>query len=104
MEYIQNIQTNALDSGGFHLGSSELTKIAKALSSTTRQKILKELVNSPMDVSEIAAKLGQTEANISAQIAILQKASLVSCDYQPGGHGVRKVCRTALEKIQIWIN
>ncbi|MCF2139141.1 MAG: helix-turn-helix domain-containing protein [Candidatus Lokiarchaeota archaeon] len=101
MEIIQNIQNNRIDSSGYQLETPELVKIAKALSSVTRQKILKELTMAAMDVSEIAAKLGQTEANISAQIAILQKAKLINCDYRPGGHGVRKVCSLSLEKLEI---
>ena len=83
------------------LDSKDLVAIAKALSSNTRITILKLLNQEEMDVSKIASKLEQTEANISAQIAILQKAKLVTCTYQPGGHGVRKVCRLNVNELLI---
>jgi predicted transcriptional regulator len=79
----------------------EVAKIAKALASETRLQLLKLLSEKNMDVSRIAAKLNQTEANISAQIKILEKAGLLKSHYEPGEHGVRKVCETAAEKIII---
>lgn len=78
-----------------------LEKLAKALSSKTRQDILKLLMKKPLDVSKLAGLLKQTEANISAQIQILQKAGLVTSHYEPGGHGVRKICQVAFHKIEI---
>ena len=101
---MESIQTNdevANIALNLKLGEENLIKIAKALSSKTRQTILRILNEEPKDVSRIAAILGQTEANVSAQIAILQKIGLVSCNYQPGGHGVRKICSVAVREIQI---
>lgn len=63
----------------------------KALSSKTRWKILKNLKHR-LDVCQTAKKLKQTEANISAQIKILEKANLVTPKYEAGRHGVRKFC------------
>ena len=54
-----------------------------------------------LDVSRIAEALKQTEANISAQIKILEKAGLITSRYEPGAHGVRKVCEPACEKLII---
>nr|MDO8082964.1 ArsR family transcriptional regulator [Candidatus Freyarchaeota archaeon] len=79
----------------------EVAKVAKALASETRLQLLKLLSEKNMDVSRIAAKLNQTEANISAQIKILEKVGLLKSHYEPGEHGVRKVCETAVEKINI---
>ena len=101
MEIVQDIKSISNENAFFTLETPEMTKVVKALSSATRQKILKILNHDSKDVSSIAAILGQTEANISAQIAILHKAGLVSCTYQPGGHGVRKVCSLAIGKIEI---
>ena len=83
------------------IGDENLVKIAKAISSPTRQKILLELYKQPLDVSRIAGKLKQTEANISAQIQILQKAGLVTSHYEPGNHGVRKICEVTFTKLEI---
>ena len=82
----------------------EISKISKALKSPTRQKILSILREEPLDVSRIAKKLGQTEANVSAQIQNLQKAGLVECIYKPGGHGVRKICSVVVDKIIITLD
>jgi len=67
--------------------------IVKALSSKTRRNILQSIQTGPMDVSDIAAKLEMTEANISAQIKKLEEAQLISCDYSSGKHGVRKISK-----------
>jgi len=77
--------------------------IGKALSSKTRWAILKLVSEKEMDVSRIAENLGQTEANISAQIKILEKAGLISSHYEPGEHGVRKICKPACKKLTIQI-
>ena len=69
--------------------------IMKALSSLTRRKILHYIQTSEngLDVSNIAAQLNMTEANISAQIKKLKEAGLIECDYCSGQHGVRKVSK-----------
>lgn len=87
----------------FIVEDENVAKIAKALASKTRWQILKLLKDKKMDVSRIAEVLNQTEANISAQVKILEKAGLVKSKYEPGEHGVRKVCEPAVEKIIIKI-
>ncbi|MHA1339645.1 MAG: ArsR/SmtB family transcription factor [Promethearchaeota archaeon] len=79
----------------------EISEITSALKSPTRQKILQIVKKSPMDVSELAKELNQTEANISAQIKNLEKVGLIKCSYKPGGHGVRKICEAVVDKIII---
>ncbi|MGQ4833333.1 MAG: ArsR/SmtB family transcription factor [Candidatus Asgardarchaeia archaeon] len=81
-----------------------VVKIAKALASETRWAILKILQKEQKDVSGIAKELKQTEANISAQIKILEDAGLVRSHYEPGDHGVRKVCEGTVKKIIIDIS
>ncbi len=85
-----------------HVDEEEhLIKVAKALSSKTRIQILKMTAEKDIDVSRIAAILNQTEANISAQIKILEEAKLLVSRYEPGMHGVRKICSTKVETINI---
>jgi len=79
----------------------QIKDLAKALASGTRQQILAFLKEEPLDVSTLAQKLNQTEANVSAQVQILQKAGLVTSTYRPGNHGVRKVCEPAIDVIEI---
>ena len=82
---------------------ANIAVIAKALASETRWKILKLLKDEKLDVSQIAEKLNQTEANISAQVKILEKAKLISSNYEPGAHGVKKICAPTVEKLIIKI-
>ncbi len=78
--------------------------VAKALSSKTRIKILKLTSEKDIDVSRIAGMLGQTEANISAQIKILETAKLLVSRYEPGMHGVRKICSTKIDTVIFKLN
>ena len=82
----------------------DVAKVAKALASETRWKILKLLKVEALDVSRIAEKVGQTEANISAQVKIMESANLIETYYEPGVHGVRKVCRPAIDRIILTID
>lgn len=77
----------------------KINKVAKALSSKTRVKILKMTSEKDIDVSRIAGILNQTEANISAQIKILEEAGLLISRYEPGMHGVRKICSTKVDTV-----
>ena len=82
-----------------HVNEERITLVAKALSSNTRIQILKMTSEKDIDVSRIASMLNQTEANISAQIKILEDAGLLLSRYEPGMHGVRKICSTKVETI-----
>ncbi|MHA1209131.1 MAG: ArsR/SmtB family transcription factor [Candidatus Freyarchaeota archaeon] len=73
--------------------NEEVAKIAKALASQTRWEILRLLREKKMDVSRIAETLKQTEANVSAQVKILEKAGLLKSHYEPGEHeGALSTC------------
>jgi predicted transcriptional regulator len=93
----------AIDSHTMVLNMDEenLISIAKAISSPTRVTILKLLNQRPMDVSELAKALKQTEANISAQIKLLDQAGLITCRYEPGDHGVRKINEVTFRRLAI---
>lgn len=103
MENSASAQSSALDGEIRELDITldQISKLAKALSSQTRHRILKMLRKKPLDVSRIAEGLGQTEANVSAQIKILAAAGLIDFEYQPGHHGVRKICRPKVDLITI---
>ena len=83
----------------------QIELIVKALSSHTRRQILHKIQSTinGMDVSNIAANLNMTEANISAQIKKLEKAGLIKCDYCSGAHGVRKISKLAWDELCIKI-
>ncbi len=77
----------------------QIINLAKALSSETRYNIVKLLMDKEMDISSIAKRMKQTEANTSAQIKYLERAGVLDSRYEPGAHGVRKVCKTKVKKI-----
>ncbi len=80
---------------------NDIIALAKSLSSVTRYHIAKLLDGKEMDISNIAKAMKQTEANTSAQIKFLEKAGVLESRYEPGAHGVRKVCKTRVKKIII---
>ncbi|MCY3411329.1 MAG: helix-turn-helix domain-containing protein [Candidatus Heimdallarchaeota archaeon] len=81
-----------------------IIEITKAISSATRFKIISLLQVEEMDISTLAEKLEQTEANVSAQVKQLERAKLVESRYTPGEHGVRKICKTAVSRLVIDIS
>jgi len=82
------------------LEDPEVLVILKALASETRWNIIKNF-GQKTDVCEIARKINQTEANISAQIKILEKAHLVTPKFEIGRHGVKKICELNADRIII---
>ncbi|TFF86931.1 ArsR family transcriptional regulator [Candidatus Thorarchaeota archaeon] len=85
-----------------HIDNDEsILRIGRALSSGTRLKILKLLLQGEKDVTRVARHLGGTEANASAQIKILQEAKLLECRYEPGQHGLKKISKTRVNQIVI---
>jgi len=85
----------------FEVPDADVPRVAKALSSATRWRILSLLREKNLDVSRIAEALKQTEANISAQVKILEQAGLIKSHYEPGEHGVRKVCEPSVKQVII---
>ncbi|AEM38667.1 transcriptional regulator, ArsR family [Pyrolobus fumarii 1A] len=81
------------------VGDEYILRVANALSSPTRLKILKLLLRTEADVGEIAELLGQSKANASAQIRRLEEAGLVQTEYKPGSRGVRKICKAPYRRI-----
>lgn len=81
----------------------QIIEITKAMASKTRYQIVKLLSEAEYDISRLAEALNQTEANISAQVKQLEKAKLIESRYEPGNHGVRKICKTSITKITIEI-
>lgn len=79
----------------------EILRIGRALSSGTRLRILRLLLEGEKDVTRVAKHLGGTEANASAQIKILFEAGLLECRYEPGQHGLKKISKTKIKKINI---
>ena len=97
--------TEAIQTTALSLKDDEerIIKVSKAIASKTRWKILKILLTKELDISRLAEAMEQTEANVSAQVKHLEQAQLVICRYEPGEHGVRKICRTNVDSIDIFL-
>ncbi|NPA05701.1 MAG: winged helix-turn-helix transcriptional regulator [Crenarchaeota archaeon] len=83
------------------VGEEYIYRVASALASPTRIRILQELLNREADIGEIAEMIGQSKANASTQVKRLEEAGLVKTEYRPGTRGVRKVVRTAVKEVRI---
>jgi len=79
----------------------EALKVAEAISSVTRFKMLRLLSREKLDISTIANKLHVSEAYVSEEIVLLEKVGIVRTTYQKGKRGVRKVCDLAVRRIVI---
>ncbi len=80
-------------------GEEYVRRVASALSSQTRLKILKHLRSKEIDVGKIAELIDQSKANASAQIRILEQAKLITTTYKPGLRGVKKLCKSSIKCI-----
>ena len=78
-----------------------ILRIGRALSSATRLKVLRLLLQGEKDVTRVARHLGGTEANASAQIKILYEAGLLDCRYEPGQHGLKKISKTKVRRVTL---
>jgi predicted transcriptional regulator len=65
----------------------DIIRTAYGLPSPTRLKIIRLLKKQAMVISEIAAKLDQTDANVSAQVKILEQAGIITAEYAQNQHG-----------------
>lgn len=78
------------------------TDVFKALGSELRIRIIRMLLeNREMNMNEIASGLGITNGALTGHIKKLEESGIVQVVTEPGGHGNRKMCRVALDKILI---
>ncbi|MHA1401233.1 MAG: ArsR/SmtB family transcription factor [Candidatus Heimdallarchaeaceae archaeon] len=82
----------------------KIVELAKVLSSETRYKIVNMLLEKEMTISELAKAIEQTQANTSAQIKMIEKIGLMDNKYEPGDHGVKKICKTKVKRIILEIS
>ena len=76
-----------------------LCKLARALSSTSRVRILRLLNDRSMSVNEIAAALEQPVSTTASNIEILEDSGLLSSERHAGVHGQAKLCKRDCESI-----
>lgn len=89
-------EINANKNFGYHVGDeSSLTqalKIAHALDSVERMKILSALEEKPMTIPEISKKLSLPLSTCAFHTDILRDSELIFIDYRPSPKGQIKLC------------
>ncbi len=83
------------------VGEEYIFRICSALASTTRIRILQQLLERDADIGEISEIVSQSKANASTQVKRLEEIGLVKAKYKPGTRGVRKVVKTVVREIRI---
>ena len=77
-------------------------RIAEALNATAL-RMLQILSSEALDVTTIAKRLNLSEAYISEEVRLLEELKMISVTYERGRRGIRKVCASAVDKIEIII-
>jgi DNA-binding transcriptional ArsR family regulator len=78
----------------------------KAMADPTRLRLLHELEGGEICVSDLAAQVGGSQANVSKHLAVLRKAGLVACRrdgmnvcYSIADRSAFEVCRTVCDAL-----
>jgi len=76
--------------------------LIKALASELRLKILKFLeISGPLNVNQIAEKLGLPQSTVSSNLQILDQAGLIATKSQNARKGSQKICESAFSEILV---
>ncbi|GGD86683.1 ArsR/SmtB family transcription factor [Paenibacillus nasutitermitis] len=81
--------------------STKHMKLWECLSSSTRVRMIELLRDKPMNLRELADKLGISTAIISRHVQQLELAGLLASDSAPGERGRQKICRLLHDRITI---
>ena len=82
--------------------AKKLIEIVSALN-VVALKMLQMLWQERLDVTTIGKRLGVSQAYVSEQVRALEDLGLVNVTYERGRRGIKKFCRTTVEKIVIVI-
>lgn len=79
--------------------TDRLCRIAKALSSPDRVRLLAVLEQKSCNVNELAASLGLPASTTGLHVRLLEEAGLIRTRQQPGEHGSSKICARSCELV-----
>lgn len=82
-------------------GEEFIERVASALASITRLRILGLAMKEDMGIEDLAEKLKQSKANISTHVKRLEEANLVKPIYVPGHRGIKKIAKPTVREIRI---
>lgn len=82
-------------------GEEFIERVASALASPTRLRVLGLIMKENMGIEELAEKLKHSKANISTHVKRLEEASLVKPMYVPGQRGIKKIAKPIVREVRI---
>uniref|UniRef100_A0A7C5UX96 ArsR family transcriptional regulator n=1 Tax=Ignisphaera aggregans TaxID=334771 RepID=A0A7C5UX96_9CREN len=85
-------------------GEEFIEKVASALASITRLRILGLAFKEDMGIEDLASKLNQSKANISTHVKRLEEANVARPVYIPGQRGVKKITKPTIKEIRILLS
>ncbi len=85
------------------VGTRYAAKVSRALASDTRARIIEVLQSGPADLDTIAERVGQSKANVSSQVRILEDVGIVKPIYMPGQRGIKKIIELQVDRIFIYL-
>ncbi|MBU9737639.1 ArsR/SmtB family transcription factor [Diplocloster agilis] len=83
------------------LNSERLSLVGKALSSDIRIRILRLLGKEPLNVNEIADRLGIPASSSAMHVKVLEESGLISTSLKPATRGSMKICSRQLDLLHI---
>ncbi len=81
--------------------NEHLKKIAKALSSDERIKIIQNLVNTSLNISEVAKLLDIPQSSAAMHMKVLEEAGIIQSEMLPGERGTMRLCTRSMDRIEI---
>ena len=80
----------------------EKPDVLRALASEVRVRILKLLhVAGPLNINDIAGRLGEPQSTISSNMQILVEAGLVRTETQKAKKGNQKICHSLFDEVLV---
>ena len=84
------------------IDTAEASKFFFAMQNPTRQRIVYLIAKNPkMNITRLASILNQSISTTVYNVKILQKAQIITGDYSPGKHGVKKELELNFNKVII---
>lgn len=77
----------------------QISKVAKALSSSVRLEILDILKEKPLNISEISEKMGIPISSTALHIKVLEDSGIVITQSMPGLRGSQRVCGLKINQV-----
>lgn len=70
--------------------------------SESRRKLMREIMQEPMTINELAGRLHRDRSSITKDVGLLERMGLIVSQRQPNpGHGVQKLVMSVATKIEM---